>query len=311
MTPSPFAGSAGTFSIGDDLPVHRLGFGAMRVTGQGVWGPPEDRSEALRVLQSVPSLGINFIDTADSYGPFVSEELIAEALHPYPDDLVIATKAGYLRPGPGQWKVHGPPVHLRERCEGSLRRLRVDTIDLLQLHRVDPDVPFEDQLDVLAELRHEGKVRHVGLSGVTLDQVKRARRHLQIVSVQNRFNIRDRASQDVLEYCEREGLAFIPWYPLAAGELLEDPVLTEAARAAGGTVSQLALAWLLHWSPAMLPIPGTGSVTHLEENTAAAELTLDPSVVRELGDRYAPVTPGFVRPVIRRVLAGLKSRLTG
>ena len=274
---------SGTFTFGDDLTIHRLGFGAMRVVGEGVWGPPEDREEALRVLRRVPELGIDFIDTADAYGPFVSEELIAEALHPYPEGLVIATKAGLERPGPGKWEPNGRPEHLRSRCEGSLRRLKVERIDLFQLHRIDPDVPTADQLGTLKELQDEGKIRHIGLSEVTVEEIEEARRTVDVVSVQNKYNLEDREHEAVLDYCEREGIGFIPWFPLAAGPLTKaDGPLADVAGEVEAAPSQIALAWLLHRSPVMLPIPGTSSVAHLEENVAAAGLRLDPELVERL-----------------------------
>jgi aryl-alcohol dehydrogenase-like predicted oxidoreductase len=275
-SPQPAAAS-GTFAIGGDLPVHRLGFGAMRVTGDGVWGEPRDHVQAIAVLQRTIELGINFIDTADSYGPDVSERLIAEALHPYPRGLVIATKGGYLRPGPNQWKIHGPPAHLRSVCEGSLRRLKLERIDLYQLHRIDPVVGVDAQLGELTRLQEEGKIRHIGLSEVSVDDIVRARRIAPIVSVQNRYNIADRQWEPVVDYCTREGIAFIPWAPLISGSIggWRNP-LRRAAKAAGATQAQVAIAWLLARSPVMLPIPGTGSVKHLEENTAAASLDLTP-----------------------------------
>jgi pyridoxine 4-dehydrogenase len=269
------AKAAGTFAVGGELEVARLGFGAMRITGEGVWGPPEDREEAIRVLRRTVELGIDLIDTADSYGPNVSEELIAEALGPYPPGLVIATKAGFERTGPGQWKVNGRPKHLRRACEGSLRRLGVETIDLYQLHRIDEDVPAEDQVGTLAELRDEGKIRHVGLSEVSVDQIRAAREIVPIATVQNRYNVADREWEAVLDHCEAEGIGFIPWYPLAVGKLaMEGGALAEAARRLGAAPAQVALAWLLRRSPVMLPIPGTSKVAHLEENVAAAALEL-------------------------------------
>jgi aryl-alcohol dehydrogenase-like predicted oxidoreductase len=268
---------AGTFTIGGELEVHRLGFGAMRITGDGVWGPPKDPDAARAVLRRVPELGIDFVDTADSYGPEVSEELIAEVLHPY-DGLLIATKGGLERTGPNQWPRNGRPEHLREACEGSLRRLRVDRIDLYQLHSPDPKVPYEESVGALRELQQEGKVRHVGVSNVSVEELEVARGIVEVVTVQNRFNLSDRHSEDVLEACERAGIGFIPWYPLAAGRLAEPggPV-AEIAERRGATAGQVALAWLLARSPVMLPIPGTSSVAHLEENVAAAglELTAD------------------------------------
>ncbi len=280
---TPDARAAGTFRLGGDLEVHRLGFGAMRVTGKGIWGPPEDRDEALRTLRRVPELGIDLIDTADSYGPNVSEELIAEALHPYPEGLVIATKAGLVRPGPDQWDPVGRPEHLRAQCEGSLRRLRVERIDLFQLHRIDPEVPADDQFGTLAELQREGKVRHLGLSEVGVEEIEHARRHFPVASVQNRYNVGDREWEEVVEYCEREGIGFIPWYPLAAGPLArEGGPVDRIARRLGATPSQVALAWLLRRSPVILPIPGTGKVRHLEENTAGAAVRLSDDDMREL-----------------------------
>lgn len=269
------AAASGTFSIGGNLPVHRLGFGAMRITGQGVWGPPADHDECIRVLRRAVELGVTLIDTADSYGPHVSEELIAEALYPYPDDLVIATKGGFERPGPGKWVENGDPDYIRDACEGSLRRLNVDQIDLYQLHRVDPKVPADVQFAVLAELQEEGKVRHIGLSEVSVAQIEAARKHVPVVSVQNRYNLVDRRSEDVLDYCAQEGIGFIPWYPLNVGKLA-DPggPLAEVAERMGAQPAQVALAWLLKRSPVMLPIPGTSRVTHLEENLAAAALVL-------------------------------------
>jgi pyridoxine 4-dehydrogenase len=277
------AAKAGTFQIGGDLPVHRLGFGAMRITGKGIWGEPEDRDEAIRVLRRSLELGINFIDTADSYGPEVSERLIAEALYPYPKGLVIATKAGLRRPGPNQWVEDGRPEYLRERVEGSLRRLRLERIDLLQLHRIDPKVPLEDQLGALTRLQQEGKIRHLGLSEVTVAQIEAARELAEIVTVQNLYNLGNRKSEDVLEYTEEEGIGFIPWFPLATGDLAQaGGPLASAAKRLNATPSQVALAWLLHRSPVMLPIPGTSRVKHLEENTAAALLELDEETLRAL-----------------------------
>lgn len=276
------AARSGEFTLGD-LTVHRLGFGAMRITGEGVWGPPRDREEAIRVLRRAVELDVNLIDTADSYGPNVSEELIAEALHPYPEGLVIATKGGFLRPGPDQWEPDGRPEHLRATCEGSLRRLRVERIDLWQLHRIDPNVPADEQFGVLAELRREGKIRHVGLSEVEVDEIEAARKVVPIVSVQNRYNLEDRAWEDVLDHCEREGIGFIPWFPLAAGPLAQgEGAMARAARRLGATPAQVALAWLLRRSPVMLPIPGTSRVRHLEENVVGAGLHLDDETFEEL-----------------------------
>ncbi|RAY10862.1 oxidoreductase [Actinomadura craniellae] len=269
------AAAAGDFAIGGDLPVHRLGFGAMRLTGPGVWGDPEDPDEAVRVLRRTVELGVNFIDTADSYGPFVSEQLIRKALHPYPEHLVIATKGGFTRAGPGDWRPLGRPEYLRQQTELSLRHLGVERIDLYQLHRIDPTVPLAEQLGELAALRDEGKIRHIGLSEVSVADLERSREITDIVSVQNRYNLVDRGSEDVLEYAERENLAFIPWFPVATGELARPGgPLDEAARRHGATPAQLALAWLLRRSPVMLPIPGTSKVAHLEENVAAAGIDL-------------------------------------
>jgi pyridoxine 4-dehydrogenase len=277
------AKKSGAFLIGNDLRVARLGFGAMRITGDGVWGEPADRAEAVRVLRRAVELGINFIDTADSYGPGVSEEIIAEALHPYPAGLVIATKGGFDRPGPNQWVENGRPEHLRSACEGSLRRLRAQQIGLYQLHRIDPKVAAEDQLGTLKDLQAQGKIKHIGLSEVSVKQIRHARTVVPIVSVQNRYSITDRGSEDVLEYCEQEKLGFIPWFPLGAGRVSgsETPISRIAARW-DATPSQVALAWLLARSPVMLPIPGTSKVNHLEENVAAAELKIDADGMQEL-----------------------------
>jgi aryl-alcohol dehydrogenase-like predicted oxidoreductase len=277
------AKKSGEFRIGGDLRVTRLGFGAMRITGTGIWGEPADRAESLRVLRRAVELGINFIDTADSYGPYVSEEIIAEALYPYPADLVIATKGGYDRPGPDKWVENGKPEHLRSACEGSLRRLRLDRIDLYQLHRIDPKVPAEDQLGTLKDLQAQGKIKHIGLSEVSVKQIQLARTIVPIVSVQNRYSITDRGSEDILEYCEKDKMAFIPWFPLAAGRVSgpQSPISRVATRLKA-TPSQVALAWLLARSPVMLPIPGTSKVKHLEENVAAAELKIDGNTMQEL-----------------------------
>ncbi|MEA4909967.1 MAG: aldo/keto reductase [Anaerolineaceae bacterium] len=266
---------SGTFRLGGDLPVVRLGYGAMRITGQGVWGEPPDRNEAMRVLRRALDLGVNFIDTADSYGPYVSEELIHAALYPYPDDLVIATKAGLVRTGPGQWHPVGRPEYLRQEAEMSLRRLGLERIDLFQLHRIDPQVPLADQVGELARLQQEGKIRHIGLSNASVEQIRSARTIAPIVSVQNRYNLTDRSSEDVLDYCAQENLGFIPWFPIATGTLARPGgPLDRLARELSATPAQLALAWLLRRSPVMLPIPGTGSVAHLEENMAAAAVQL-------------------------------------
>lgn len=277
------AAKAGDFVIGGDLRVHRLGFGAMRITGKGIWGEPKDRGEAVRVLRKAMELGINFIDTADSYGPSVSEEIIAEALYPYPNGLVIATKAGLERPGPDQWVPNGRPEHLRKGCEGSLRRLRAESIDLFQLHRIDDKVPAEEQLGALKDLQAEGKIKHIGLSEVSVAQIENARKHVPIVTVQNRYSVLDRGAEDVLEYCEREMIGFIPWFPLGAGQLsAAGSKLAKIAAEAKVTSSQLALAWLLRRSPVMLPIPGTSQVAHLEENVATAAAKIDDGTFHEL-----------------------------
>jgi aryl-alcohol dehydrogenase-like predicted oxidoreductase len=277
--------AVGTFRLGDGPTVRRLGFGAMRITGRGIWGPPEDVDEAKRVLRRAVQLGVNLIDTADAYGPEVSERLIAETLHPYPDDLVIATKGGLVRPGPGEWEPDGRPEHLREACEGSLRRLRLDAIELYQLHRPDPKVPFADSVGALMELRDEGKIRHIGLSNVNVDQLAEALAMTEIVTVQNRYNLVDRDSEEVVDDCTRRGLGFIPWWPLAVGKLARPGGPLDAiATAHDATPAQVALAWLLHRSPMMLPIPGTSSVEHLEENLAAAQLDLSEDEVQRLGE---------------------------
>lgn len=279
------AARSGQFPLGGDLRIHRLGYGAMRITGDGIWGQPSNREEAIRVLQRAVALGINFIDTADSYGPGVSEEIIAEALYPYPDGLVIATKAGFDRPGPNRWVENGRPEHLRSACEGSLRRLRLERIDLYQLHRIDPKVPAADQLGTLKDLQAQGKIRHIGLSEVGVRQIQNARTMVPVVSVQNRYSLADRGSEDVLDYCEKEKIAFIPWFPLAAGELsgARNAVAQVAARLKA-TPSEVALAWLLARSPVMLPIPGTSKLEHLEENVAAAGLKIDQGTMRELSE---------------------------
>jgi len=277
------AGKGDEFLIGNDLRVARLGFGAMRITGKGIWGEPADRAEAIRVVRRAVELGINFIDTADSYGPRVSEEIIAEALHPYPAGLVIATKGGFERPGPNRWIENGRSEHLKSACEGSLRRLRLDRIDVYQLHRIDPKVPAEDQLGTLKDLQAQGKIRHIGLSEVSVRQIQHAQTIMPIVSVQNRYSVTGRGSEDVLEYCEQEEIGCIPWSPLAAGRLsgADSPISRVAARWKA-TPSQVALAWLLSRSPVVLPIPGTSSVEHLEVNAAAAGLKIDENTMRQL-----------------------------
>jgi pyridoxine 4-dehydrogenase len=268
------ATSAGTYKIGGQLEVTRLGYGAMRITGEGIWGPPKDRDGAITVLKRLPELGINFIDTADSYGPEDSENLIHEALHPS-DGIHVATKAGYTRHGPNIWAVVGRPEYLRQSCLMSMRRLAVDTIDLWQLHRIDPEVPRGEQFGLMKELQDEGKVRHLGLSEVSVEEIKAAQEFFEVATVQNLYNLTNRRSEDVLDYCEQHAIGFIPWYPLAAGELAEPGgVVAEIAAAHDATAGQVALAWLLARSPVMLPIPGTSSEEHLEENVAAAELEL-------------------------------------
>jgi pyridoxine 4-dehydrogenase len=269
------AHASGTFAVAGDLPVVRLGYGAMQLTGPGIWGEPRDPDEAIRVLRRAVDLGITFIDTADSYGPEVSERLIREALHPYADDVVVATKAGLTRQGPDIWTQLGQPAYLRQQCEMSLRRLGLERIDLYQLHRIDPAYPLEDQVGLLLELQQEGKIRHIGLSEVSIDELEAARKVAPIATVQNLYNLAERRSEAVLDHCEREGIGFMPWFPLATGELSKsDGPLADASREHGATPSQLALAWLLRRSPVLLPIPGTSSVEHLEQNTAAAEITL-------------------------------------
>jgi pyridoxine 4-dehydrogenase len=277
------AAASGSFSIGGDLPVNRLGYGAMRITGPGIWGPPRDHDEAIAVLRRTRELGITFIDTADSYGPEISEALIKEALHPYADDLVIATKAGLTRQGPEIWTPVGRPAYLRQQCELSLRRLGVERIDLFQLHRIDSEVPVEDQVGELKALQDEGKVRHIGLSEITVDELREAQKTATIASVQNRFALGDRGAESLLKHCEDEGIAFIPWRPIA-DHVEGAPQLLEVAAAHDATPTQVALAWLLELSPVMLPIPGTSSVKHLEENTAAAGLSLSSEDMAKLGE---------------------------
>ena len=281
------AALAGTITLGGDLVVNRMGFGAMRITGKGIFGPPADPEECRRVLRRAVELGVDFIDTADSYGPNVSEELIGAALHPYPEGLVIATKGGLERPGPDKWTPNGRPEYLRRQLDGSLRRLRLERIDLWQLRRIDAKVPEDEQFGVLAEFVKEGKVRHVGLSEVGVDEIKRARRVVPVASVQNRYNVLDREWDATVEYCEREGIAFIPWFPLGAGTLDRKQeegraALERVARRRGASPLQVALAWLLARSPVMLPIPGTSKVAHLEENVATADLGLSDEDLREL-----------------------------
>jgi aryl-alcohol dehydrogenase-like predicted oxidoreductase len=272
-----------TFKIGGDMEVNRLGYGAMRLTGEGIWGDPSDPAEAQRVLKRAVQMGVNFIDTADSYGPAVSERLIGKALSPFPKGLVVATKAGLTRQGPDQWLPVGRPEYLQQQVEMSLRWLKTDVIDLWQLHRIDPKVPVEESLEPIAKLQKEGKIRHVGLSEVKPHEIDRARKVIEIISVQNMYNVGQRQHEDVLEYCEQHGLAFIPWFPVAAGKLAQPGgKLDEVAKRHGATVSQLSLAWLLHRSPVMLPIPGTSSVAHLEENMKAAEVSLSEAEMKEI-----------------------------
>jgi aryl-alcohol dehydrogenase-like predicted oxidoreductase len=280
---SDLAAASSTFVIGGDLPVNRLGFGAMRITGEGIWGEPRNHDQAIAVLRRAVALGVNLIDTADSYGPEVSERLIAEALYPYPEGLVIATKGGLTRPGPYQWPPNGRPEHLRQALEGSLRRLRLERIDVYQLHRPDPRVPFEESVGALADMQREGKIRHVGLSNVNTDQLARAQRIVPIVSVQNLYNLTNRRSEDELEACERESIGFLPWDPLSTGQLARagGPLAT-IARNHDATPAQIALAWLLRRSPVMLPIPGTSSVAHLEENVRAALIELSDDELEQL-----------------------------
>jgi aryl-alcohol dehydrogenase-like predicted oxidoreductase len=282
---APTAAAAGRFALGGDLDVNRMGFGAMRITGAGVWGDPPDRDEAVRVLRRAVELGVQLIDTADSYGPYVSEDLIAAALWPYPDDVVIATKGGLVRTGPGQWHPVGRPEYLVQCAEMSLRRLKLDCIDLYQFHEVDAQVPLEESVGAIADMQRQGKVRHVGVSNFTVAELARARSVATIVSVQNEYNIADRRSEDVLEVCARDGLGFIPWAPVADGRLTRPgAVLEQAAAAHGVTLAQLSLAWLLHRSAAVLPIPGTASLAHLDENVAAASVQLSAAEWRAVED---------------------------
>jgi pyridoxine 4-dehydrogenase len=279
---SVHAGMAGTIDVGGDLTVNRLGFGAMRLTGDGIWGEPANRDEAKAVLRRAIELGVNFIDTADSYGPHVSEELISETLYPYPDDLVIATKGGLERTGPGQWPANGRPEHLTEVCEGSLRRLKLDQIPLYQFHRPDPAVPLDDSIGALVTLKEQGKIRHIGVSNVTEDQLRRAQRLTPIVSIQNRYNVEDRRSEPLVDLCEQEQMVFLPWAPMQ--DLGRNRIVREMAQSYDATPRQIALAWLLARSPSILPIPGTGSVSHLEGNIAAAAIKLTPADLASLTD---------------------------
>ncbi len=284
MTGKPNAAEAGTIDVGGDLTVNRLGFGAMRITGQGIWGEPPDLGQAKEAIKRAIELGVNFIDTADSYGPHVSETLIAETLYPYPDDLVIATKGGLVRPGPGRWDADGRPEHLREALEGSLSRLRLERIDLYQFHRPDPKVPLEESIGALAELKDQGKIRHLGISNVTEEQLQRAEKITPIVSVQNRYNVVDRTSESIVDLCEQEELAFLPWAPIQEAD--EVDVITHAARNHGYTPRQIVLAWLLARSPQILPIPGSGSPEHVEANIAAAGIKLDQNEVAAITDAF-------------------------
>ncbi|MCA8830424.1 aldo/keto reductase [Hymenobacter pini] len=286
MTTTNSTSPAKTFTLGNDLTVNRMGYGAMRITGEGIWGPPQDHAESIRVLRRAVELGINFIDTADSYGPNVSEELIAEALHPYPAGLVIGTKGGLLRTGPNQWPIDASPKHLREALEGSLKRLKLEQIDLYQLHRVDPNVPFEQTLEFLQQAQQQGKIKHIGLSEVTVEQIQQAQQVVPVVSVQNMYSVDNRKWEDELTYCEQNGLAFIPWYPLAGGNQEALSKLTEIGQRHNASTQQVALAWLLHRSPNILLIPGTSNVKHLEENVQATSIQLtaeDMEALNKLG----------------------------
>ncbi|MGW0736034.1 aldo/keto reductase [Streptomyces sp. NPDC002851] len=279
-----------TLAIGGELPVRRLGFGTGQLTGRGWWGPRGDPAEAVAVLRRAVELGVTLVDTADNYGPNIAEELVAEALHPYPADVVIATKGGVVRTGPNVWHIEGSPRRLREMCDASLQRLKADTIDLYQLHRFDPEVPMADQLGTLAELKAQGKIRHIGLTTITLEQLEAAVRLVPIASVQNRYNVLDRADEALLTYCEHRGIAFLPWFPLGHGSVTADPVCTEIARAHDATPGQIALAWLLQHSPVLCPSPGTGRLAHLEENVTAASIRLTDDEVARL-DALAPPQP--------------------
>jgi pyridoxine 4-dehydrogenase len=306
VSTEPTAAAAGTIDVGGDLTVNRLGFGAMRITGRGIWGEPPSRSEAIATLRRVVELGVNFIDTADSYGPSVSEELIASALFPYPSDLVIATKGGLVRPGPNRWEANGRPEHLREACEGSLRRLRLEQIPLYQFHRVDPRVPLAESIGAIAALKAEGKIRHVGVSNVSEAQLRAAQRIVPIVSVQNRYNATDRQSASMVDLCEQEQLTFLPWAPVQEAD--RNAPVAEAARRHGVSERQVVLAWMLASSPAILPIPGTGSVLHASENIAAAALELSPDEIAAIGESapraYRLMQLG--RAVIRRAATGMR-----
>jgi pyridoxine 4-dehydrogenase len=281
--------NATTFSIGGQLSVNRIGYGAMRITGKGIWGPPKDKEEAIRVLKRAVELGVNFIDTADSYGPHISEELIAEALYPYPADLVIGTKGGLLRTGPDQWPVNSSPAHLKEALEGSLKRLKLDQIALYQLHRIDPNVPAEQSFEFLKQAQADGKIKHIGLSEVDIDDIKKAQDYFEVVSVQNMYSVDNRKWEGVLNYCEDNNIAFIPWFPLNAGNVVSQEKLQQVADKHGATVHQVALSWLLNHSKNILLIPGTSSVAHLEENMKAADITLDAEDTDELDGISPPV----------------------
>jgi len=278
-----------TFSIGGDLEINRLGYGAMRITGKGIWGPPKDRDEAIRVLKRAVELGVNFIDTADSYGPHISEELIAEALYPYPADLIIGTKGGLLRTGPDQWPINSSPAHLKEALDGSLKRLKLDQIDLYQLHRIDPNVPAEQSFEFLKQAQADGKIRHIGLSEVDIDDIKKAQDYFEVVSVQNMYSVDNRKWEGVLNYCEENDIAFIPWFPLNAGNVSAQEKLQQIAQKHGATVHQVALSWLLNHSKNILLIPGTSSVAHLEENMETANVKLDADDIDELDGISPPV----------------------
>lgn len=278
-----------TFSIGGDLEINRIGYGAMRITGKGIWGPPKDHDEAIRVLKRAVELGVNFIDTADSYGPHISEELIAEALYPYPADLIIGTKGGLLRTGPDQWPVNSSPAHLKEALEGSLKRLKLDQIDLYQLHRIDPNVPAEQSFEFLKQAQADGRIRHIGLSEVDIDDIKKAQDYFEVVSVQNMYSVDNRKWEGVLNYCEDNDIAFIPWFPLNAGNVAAQEKLQQVAEKHGATVHQVALSWLLNHSKNILLIPGTSSVSHLEENLKTANVVLDAEDIDELDGISPPI----------------------
>ncbi|TDB61432.1 aldo/keto reductase [Arundinibacter roseus] len=280
------AAQSGTFLLGGDLPINRMGFGAMRITGAGIWGPPTNKTEALRVLRCLPELGVNFVDTADSYGPDVSEELIAEALYPYPKGMVIATKGGFMRPGPNKWKPNGKPEYLLEALKGSLKRLKVDRIDLYQLHRIDPEVPMEDSLGVLKDAQQQGLIKYFGLSEVSVEQLDKAAQIIDIASVQNMYNLIERRWEDVLTWCEEHQAGFIPWYPLSAGSIDSQEIIGSIGAKHGASGYQVALAWLLQHSPVMLPIPGTSTTNHLEENVAAVQVELDEEDLSKLNEIY-------------------------